>query len=83
MAEQAFLNWQFSPQGAYPPTTLERQWGGFFPTDEDEYKLEIVHEKLWAVEEGWLKKEWERGWQEMSMWYASEEFVAARMKGEV
>jgi hypothetical protein len=45
--------------------------------------LKIVHEKLWAVEEGWLKKEWERGWQEMSMWYASEEFVAARMKGEV
>jgi hypothetical protein len=83
MAEQAFLNWQFSPQGAYPPTTLERQWGGFFPTDEDEYKLKIVHEKLWSVEEGWLKKEWERGWQEMSMWYASEEFVAARMKGEV
>jgi inositol 3-alpha-galactosyltransferase len=83
MAEQAFLNWQFGPQSAYPPTRLDRQWGGFFPTDEDEGKLKIVHEKLWAAEDGWLKKEWERGWEEMSTWYSSEEFVESRKKGEL
>jgi alpha-N-acetylglucosamine transferase len=81
MAEQAFLNWQFSPGSAYPPTRLQRQWGGFFPKDEDEGKLKVVHEKLWAEGDGWLRKEWERGWTEMTMWYGSEEFVEARKKG--
>jgi inositol 3-alpha-galactosyltransferase len=83
MAEQGFLNWQFGPGSAYPPTRLERQWGGFFPTDEDEGKLKIVHEKLWAVEHGWLGKEWERGWEEMSTWYASEKFVELRDKEDL
>jgi hypothetical protein len=43
--------------------------------------LKIVHEKLWAVEQGWLRKEWERGWAEMSSWYASDQFVEARARG--
>jgi inositol 3-alpha-galactosyltransferase len=81
MAEQAFLNWQFNPQGAFPPTGLGRQWGGFFPKEEEEGNLKIVHEKLWAVEQGWLRKEWERGWAEMSSWYASDQFVEARARG--
>jgi inositol 3-alpha-galactosyltransferase len=83
MAEQAFLNWQFNPKGAYPPTRLERQWGGFFPNEEEEGKLKIVHEKLWAVEQGWLRNEWERGWEEMSTWYASRQFVEARERGRM
>ncbi|KAH7064381.1 nucleotide-diphospho-sugar transferase [Paraphoma chrysanthemicola] len=81
MAEQAFLNWQFSPGGAYPPTTLERKWGGFFPKQDRKEDLKVVHEKMWAISEGWLKEEWERAWEEMRTWYSSGEFVEARKGG--
>jgi inositol 3-alpha-galactosyltransferase len=85
MAEQAFLNWQFNPAGAYPPTKLEREWGGFFPKEADEGRLKVVHEKLWsgniAEESGvWLKVEWETGWGEMVEWYENEEFRREREK---
>lgn len=80
MAEQAFLNWQFSPSGAFPPTELEREWGGFFPKEDEEGKLKIVHEKIWVAKEGWMKREWERGWKEMVEWYASEKFVRERTR---
>ena len=79
MAEQAFLNWQFGPESAYPVTKLDRQWGGFFPTeDEGDGKLKIVHEKLWVMKEGWMKQEWEKGWNEMNEFYESAEFAKAR-----
>ncbi|KAH7392304.1 nucleotide-diphospho-sugar transferase [Phaeosphaeria sp. MPI-PUGE-AT-0046c] len=80
MAEQAFLNWQFSPSGAFPPTSLERQWGGFFPQDDEEGRLKVVHEKIWVFKEGWMKREWERGWKEMVEWYTSAEFAEARIR---
>ncbi|OAK99428.1 nucleotide-diphospho-sugar transferase [Phaeosphaeriaceae sp. SRC1lsM3a] len=80
MAEQAFLNWQFSPKGAFPPTSLERQWGGFFPREVEEGKLKVVHEKIWVAKDGWMKKEWERGWKEMVEWYTSADFVGARTR---
>ncbi|CAA9959240.1 Alpha-N-acetylglucosamine transferase [Pyrenophora teres f. maculata] len=79
MAEQAFLNWQFSPEGAYPGTPLERTWGGFFPTEEDgDGRLKVVHEKIWVAESGWLKDEWKSGWRNMMGFYGSESFRAAR-----
>ncbi|KAF2029966.1 nucleotide-diphospho-sugar transferase, partial [Setomelanomma holmii] len=78
MAEQAFLNWQFSPLGAYPPTQLDRTWGGFFPGEDEEGKLKVVHEKMWAVGVRWVRTEWERGWEELRVWYGSEEFVETR-----
>ncbi|KAH8726387.1 nucleotide-diphospho-sugar transferase, partial [Phaeosphaeriaceae sp. PMI808] len=78
MAEQAFLNWQFSPLGAYPPTKLEREWGGFFPKEDEVGKLKVVHEKLWAIDKGWMKEEWEGGWRELVTWYGSDEFAKAR-----
>jgi inositol 3-alpha-galactosyltransferase len=77
------LNWQFNLQGAYPPRRLERQWGGLFPTEKEEGKFKIVHEKLWAVEQGWLRSEWERGWEERGTWYASDQFVEARERGHM
>jgi inositol 3-alpha-galactosyltransferase len=83
MAEQAFLNWQFDIEGAYPPTNLDRQWGAFFPRDDEEGKLKVVHEKIWAVGGEWLKKEWRRGWDEMLDWYRSAEFVDARKSGRL
>ncbi|KAF1828116.1 nucleotide-diphospho-sugar transferase [Decorospora gaudefroyi] len=79
MAEQAFLNWQFDPEGAYPGTKLERQWGGFFPTEaEGGGKLKVVHEKIWVADSGWMKEEWERGWKEMIEFYRDVDFVKAR-----
>lgn len=78
MAEQAFLDWQFSPNGAFPAAPLDRVWGGFFPKEEEEGKLKVVHEKIWVAEEGWLKKEWERTWEEMLAFYSSASFAEAR-----
>lgn len=79
MAEQAFLNWQFGPEGAYPGTKLERQWGGFFPTEaEGDGKLKVVHEKLWVADSGWMKDEWGGIWTEMIEFYEGEEFDKAR-----
>ena len=78
MAEQAFLNWQFGPEGAYPGTKLERQWGGFFPTEWEEGQLKVVHEKLWIAEHGWMKDEWEQCWKDMIAFYESKNFANAR-----
>lgn len=78
MAEQAFLSWQFQSGGAFPATLLERIWGGFFPKEDEEGKLKVVHEKLWVAADGWMKKEWEITWQEMLMIYASPDFLEAR-----
>ncbi|KAG9193557.1 hypothetical protein G6011_03592 [Alternaria panax] len=79
MAEQAFLNWQFGPESAYPGTRLDRQWDGFFPTEGDgDGRLKVVHEKIWVAKDGWMKEEWEKGWNEMVEFYESEEFATAR-----
>ena len=78
MAEQAFLNWQFSPLGPFPAAPLDRMWGGFFPRNEDKETLKVVHEKLWASSEGWLKSEWEEEWFKMLKFYDSAEFSELR-----
>jgi hypothetical protein len=57
---------------------LGRPWGGFFPKEDEEGRLKIVHEKIWVAKQGWMKKEWERGWIEMVDWYQSGDFAAAR-----
>ncbi|KAF2799199.1 glycosyltransferase family 8 protein [Melanomma pulvis-pyrius CBS 109.77] len=80
MAEQAFLNWQFNINGAFPATRLEREYGGFFPQENEEGKLKVVHEKLWSEEMGWLKSEWETQWQEMLAFYTRDEFLEQRKK---
>lgn len=78
MAEQAYLNWQFDPKSGYPPTLLERQWGGFFPKDDEEGKLKVVHEKLWMIDHGWMKQEWEGEWEKLRQFFESDEFATAR-----
>ncbi|KAF1840350.1 glycosyltransferase family 8 protein, partial [Cucurbitaria berberidis CBS 394.84] len=78
MAEQAFLNWQFRHDGAFPSTTLERKWGGFFPQDNEEGALKVVHEKIWVAEGGWMKREWDERWAEMVKFYESHEFKELR-----
>lgn len=78
MAEQAFLNWQFGINSAYPPGMLEREYGAFFPNDKGEKGMKIVHEKIWAAKGGFWKEEWDNTWAEMLGFYRSEEFKAAR-----
>ena len=80
MAEQAYLDWQFRLDGPFPPSILERKWGGYFPKPDEEGKLNVVHEKLWMFDEGWLKRDWEETWQEMLKFYASPAFQEAREK---
>lgn len=83
-AEQAFLNWQFGINSAYPPGMLEREYGAFFPKEEDEKRIKVVHEKIWAAQKGYWKDEWDNTWKEMLQFYGSEEFRAARLAdGEV
>lgn len=77
MAEQAFLDWQFSADGAFPGSPLEREWGGFFPGEDEKGKLKIVHEKIWSGE-GWTKVEWDETWTEMMGFYSSKEFLEER-----
>jgi hypothetical protein len=83
MAEQAFLNWQFSVSGAFPASSLAREYGAFFPREDEKGLLKIVHEKLWAAEWAWLREEWESGWREMLGFYGSREFTEARRKDGV
>ncbi|KAJ4992827.1 hypothetical protein SVAN01_01531 [Stagonosporopsis vannaccii] len=84
MAEQAFLNWQFGINSAYPPAMLPREYGAFFPKDEGEKGLKVVHEKIWAAQRGPWKDEWDNTWKEMNAFYGSGEFVTARRSdGEV
>ncbi|KAF2019514.1 glycosyltransferase family 8 protein [Aaosphaeria arxii CBS 175.79] len=78
MAEQAFLNWQFAPQGAFPATQLDRAYGGFFPQEDEEGKLKVIHEKLWADDRMWMKREWLTQWEEMIQFYTSPAFLESR-----
>ncbi|KAF2646504.1 nucleotide-diphospho-sugar transferase [Massarina eburnea CBS 473.64] len=84
MAEQAFLNWQFEPLGAFPATSLQREWGGFFPSEDEAGKLKVVHEKLWSYGEvSWMGKEWVGRWREMLFFYSGDGFSKLReMDGE-
>jgi len=87
MAEQAFLNWMFSPESAFPCVELERKWGAFFPQPDEEGKLNVVHEKIWmniwndkdADLHKWLRRLWTEEWNAMVKFYDSEEFVKQRM----
>lgn len=79
MAEQAFLNWQFGINSAYPPGMLEREYGAFFPNEKGEKGMKVVHEKIWAAQRGHWKDEWDNTWREMFQFYGSGDFRAARM----
>ncbi|KAJ4367756.1 hypothetical protein N0V86_009878 [Didymella sp. IMI 355093] len=78
MAEQAFLNWQFGINSAYPPGMLEREYGAFFPDEKGEKGMKVVHEKIWAAKSGFWRDEWDGTWAEMLRFYGGDEFRAAR-----
>ncbi|KAL5411312.1 hypothetical protein PMIN03_004909 [Paraphaeosphaeria minitans] len=78
LVEQAFLNWQFDINGAFPAQLLDREWNAAFPKEDDEGKVKVVHEKIWSEDRKWLKKEWVNEWMAMSQFYMSEAFSNAR-----
>ncbi|KAJ0119069.1 meiotically up-regulated protein [Diaporthe amygdali] len=80
MAEQAFLNYAFGRGGPFPPYELGREWNGFYPTEEEQGLLRIVHEKLWIFGDNtaWTKDIFSNGWFELLTLYQSPEFEAMR-----
>jgi hypothetical protein len=55
-------------------------WNGFFPQHDEEGKLKIIHEKLWAHNEHlpWANGYFPDTWRDMKKMYESEEFVDLR-----
>jgi inositol 3-alpha-galactosyltransferase len=79
-AEQSFFRWQFAPDGPFPAQILPRKYNAFFPTPGDEGVVNVIHEKLWAFDNGaeWVSGIWASGWKEMREFYDSEAFKEAR-----
>lgn len=81
LAEQAFLNYVFRPDGAFPPTHLEAAWNGFPDVKQNGDPLFVVHAKLWVPfvgPEHWAYDAFNTTWEAMRSLYDSEEFVQAR-----
>lgn len=83
LVEQGLLGWQFARDGAFPSTALAREWGAYFPQEEEQGKLKVVHEKIWVATDGWMKKEWEDTWIEMLGFYGSNEFREMRAQDNI
>ena len=77
MAEQAFLNWQFNPTGAFPTHFIPRAYNGFMPSPDEQNKLKIVHEKLWIFDT-WGAKIFDTTWTEMVQFYDGSTFMGLR-----
>lgn len=80
MAEQAFLSFTYRLTGPFPAAFVDRVWNGFFPQPDEEGKLKIVHEKLWADNPHlpWAKDYFPGTWRKMKSLYESEAFVDLR-----
>lgn len=80
MAEQAFLSFTYRTDGPFPASFVDRTWNGFFPQHDEEGKLKIIHEKLWAQNDHlpWANKMFPDTWADMRKLYESEEFVDLR-----
>ncbi len=78
LAEQTYLDWQFRLDGPFPPSMLDRKWGAYFPQEDEEGKLNLVHEKIWTIGPDWVLKDFRDTFVEMAKWYASPEFQEAR-----
>ncbi|KAJ8605988.1 hypothetical protein MRB53_041281 [Persea americana] len=78
MAEQAFLNYAFGQNSAFPTQLLDRQWNGFFPGEEEEGYLKIIHEKLWSMSDHWAENYFADNWKEMLLTYQGKEFLSRR-----
>lgn len=80
MVEQAFLDHEFGLDGPFPAQYLERKWNALFTTNEDEGKINVIHEKLWAMDPDHFAAHYFREtWDAMIKLYESEDFVRMRM----
>jgi inositol 3-alpha-galactosyltransferase len=81
VAEQSFFLWQFAEDGAFPAQMLPRKYNAFFPNEEDNGQVSVVHEKLWAIRDTdapWLRDIWGTGWREMVEYFDSPKFLTDR-----
>lgn len=78
MVEQAFLDHEFDVNGPRPAQYIERKWNALFTTDEDEGKINVIHEKLWAMHDHFAWNYFRETWDAMIELYESEEFVWMR-----
>lgn len=71
MAEQAYLNLMFAKDGPFPMSYIDREWNGFYPQIDEEAKLKIVHEKLWAFGDlvPWTTSLFQESWDAMIKFY--------------
>lgn len=85
MAEQAFLNYAFGPEGPFPPNAIGREWNGYYPKEEEKDLLRVVHEKLWIFGDNteWTKDIFKNGWAELLELYESPKFEFLRMQDGV
>lgn len=80
MAEQAFLSYTYRTDGPFPAAFVDRVWNGFFPQHDEEGKLKIIHEKLWAQNDHlpWAQDYFPGTWKDMKKLYESKEFADLR-----
>ena len=80
MAEQAFLNKYFGQDSPFPTQFIPREYNGFFANADEEDKLKVLHEKLWAFTGGatWAEGMFENTHKEMISFYESEVFKKRR-----
>lgn len=79
MVEQAFLNHEFSPKGPFPAQLLERKWNALYTTNEDEGKINVIHEKIWIMlPEHFASNYFKDTWDAMIRLYESDDFVEMR-----
>lgn len=86
---QGYLSEMFRNDGPFPWEGLDRSWNGFFPQENEEHSLKIVHEKLWMEMDGfrdgirWAKHDFAETHQAMVRFFGGEVFVGMREKDGV
>lgn len=81
MVEQAFLNYAFGRNSPFPATWFDKTWNGFFAEPEDEGKLKVLHEKLWALSffpSHFAADYFNSTWNDMLGLYQSKDFALMR-----
>lgn len=80
--EQAFLDYEFADNTPFPAIRLPREWnGGVDMKNASGYNFRIVHTKVWSLTYGefaWASGEFNKTWDDMRSFYASEEFERQR-----
>lgn len=81
-ADQAFFNMAFAADGPFPMSFIPHEWNGFLPQKNQEGKLKIVHEKLWAFGNNapWTQSLFAETQRAMVDLYESKHFESMRIR---